>query len=366
MRYKVLIVDDELLIREGLRRHIGWESLGMEVLDVADSGETALTIAERTPPDILITDICMRGKNGFDLIEDLLELGMAPQAILISSYNDFSYAQRAVRLDVVREYILKPVDTDHLTEILTRLRQELDMKHVADVPFLPQRIPLDTYRRFLCELRRSGFDRHRMVRYIKAGEQEGALALWQMAESQILAGHEQEEIVKRFCSSLLMTLISEGALTDTIDGEDPVSTLDLCKSASQMLLHIHRVIEEQCGVWQRYSHDSQSKLIATCLEIIEKRFCDPRFNLIALAAALDVTPNYLSMRFKAEMGVGFMKYLLDKQVEKAKLLLADPSLKVYQIAEQVGFQDEKYFSRQFKKMTGMTPKEWRNNKTSPV
>ena len=107
-------------------------------------------------------------------------------------------------------------------------------------------------------------------------------------------------------------------------------------------------------------------MIAACLEIIENRFCDPHFNLIALSAALSVTPNYLSMRFKAEMGIGFMKYLLDKQMEKAKLLLADPSYKVYQIAELVGFQDEKYFSRQFKKMTGMTPKEYRNSKTSPV
>ena len=229
MSYKVLIVDDELLIREGLRRHIGWESLGMEVLDAADSGETALTIAERTPPDILITDICMRGKNGFDLIEDLLELGMAPQVILISSYNDFSYAQRAVRLDVVREYILKPVDTDHLTEILTRLRHELDMKHVTEEPLLPRSIPLDAYRNFLQELRQSGYDRHRMVRHMKAGDQVEALALWQMAEQQILAQPERKEIIRRFCSSLLMTLISEGALTSRAGDEDPVSALAFAK-----------------------------------------------------------------------------------------------------------------------------------------
>ena len=106
MPYSVLIVDDEMLIREGLRRHLDWATLDMEVIGVADGAESALEIARRRAPDILITDICMRSKTGFDLIEDLLELGLSPQVILISSYNDFSYAQRAVRLNVVRELSL--------------------------------------------------------------------------------------------------------------------------------------------------------------------------------------------------------------------------------------------------------------------
>lgn len=92
MPYSVLIVDDEMLIREGLRRHLDWATLDMEVIGVADGAESALEIARRRAPDILITDICMRSKTGFDLIEDLLELGLSPQVILISSYNDFSYA----------------------------------------------------------------------------------------------------------------------------------------------------------------------------------------------------------------------------------------------------------------------------------
>ena len=128
MPYSVLIVDDEMLIREGLRRHLDWATLDMEVIGVADGAESALEIARRRAPDILITDICMRSKTGFDLIEDLLELGLSPQVILISSYNDFSYAQRAVRLNVVREYILKPVDTDALTALLHKLRGELDLR----------------------------------------------------------------------------------------------------------------------------------------------------------------------------------------------------------------------------------------------
>ena len=68
MPYSVLIVDDEMLIREGLRRHLDWATLDMEVIGVADGAESALEIARRRAPDILITDICMRSKTGFDLI----------------------------------------------------------------------------------------------------------------------------------------------------------------------------------------------------------------------------------------------------------------------------------------------------------
>lgn len=107
----------------------------------------------------------------------------------------------------------------------------------------------------------------------------------------------------------------------------------------------------------------QSKLVSSSLELINRSYCDPKFNLTTLAAQLGVTPNYLSIRFKEETGVGFMKYLLDKQMTQAKLLLADPKYKVYEVSVMVGFHDEKFFSRQFKKLVGVTPREYRNQRT---
>lgn len=367
MAYSVLIVDDELLIREGLRRHIDWYALGMEVIGVADGAESALRLAHQKAPDILITDICMRGKNGFDLIEDLLELGLSPQVILISSYNDFSYAQRAVRLNVVREYLLKPVDTDALTALLRKLRGELDLRRLTSPAGTPLSadIPVNTYRHFLQDLRAGGYDRHRFVHCAKNGETENAMALWDCAERVILAEPERRDCAQRFCSNLLMLLISEGILSDK--GVDPVHSLRQCTDNEAMCRCMRDILCEECRRKAEASATAaQTKLIAASLEIINRRYRDPHFNLTALAAELNVTPNYLSVRFKEELGVGFMKYLLDKQIEAAKRLLADPQYKVYQISEMVGFQDEKYFSRQFKKLVGVTPKEYRNEHTSPV
>lgn len=366
MPYSVLIVDDEMLIREGLRRHLDWATLDMEVIGVADGAESALEIARRRAPDILITDICMRSKTGFDLIEDLLELGLSPQVILISSYNDFSYAQRAVRLNVVREYILKPVDTDALTALLHKLRGELNLRPA------PRRaeedggadIPVHTYRSFLQDLRSGGYDRHRFVHCVKHGETQEALAQWACVEQVVRAEPHHLASAQRFCTNLLMLLISEGILSS--EGEDPVHALRRCADTEAMCACMRDTVAAECAHKCAQAPLAQSKLIAASLDLIEKHYRDPRFNLTALAAELCVTPNYLSIRFKEEMGVGFMKYLLDRQIETAKRLLADPQYKVYQVSEMVGFQDEKYFSRQFKKLVGVTPKEYRNEHTSPL
>ena len=64
-----------------------------------------------------------------------------------------------------------------------------------------------------------------------------------------------------------------------------------------------------------------------------------------------------------ETGVGFVKYLLEKQMNRAKVLLSDPTIKIYEVSSLVGFEDEKYFSRQFKRIVGSSPKEYRNQHT---
>lgn len=172
-------------------------------------------------------------------------------------------------------------------------------------------------------------------------------------------------MLRRFCLSFLVSLISDGVLKEEDTGEqDPVKVLECCESKEDITAYISQLIREESEAVCRKSYSVRSKLIETALQIIEKEYCNPDFNLTVLAAALNVTPNYLSSRFKDELGVGFMKYRLEKQMERARLLLANPANKIYLISSMVGFLDEKYFSRQFKKYTGDSPKDYRNKRTS--
>ena len=365
--YKVLIVDDESIIREGLRKHVNWNEFGMDVAATADSAESALNYAESSPPDILITDICMRGKDGINLVEDLLERNITPLVILISSYNDFSYAQRAVRLSVVREYLLKPVDMELFSVTLKQLKETLDQNQNAEsAPPLPE-VSVSAYRNFLRQIRTNGYDRYQLVHHIKSGDTARAMEIWSSAETVMLSPYASLNILKRFCFSFIVSLISDGILEEEDSNrQDPFKIIDHCTSCQEATDYMTDLICQKSNAIFQGSQSVRSKLIETGLQIIEQEYCNPDFNLTVLAASLNVAPNYLSSRFKDEMGVGFMKYRLEKQMEKAKLLLANPGYKIYSVSTMVGFLDEKYFSRQFKKYTGETPKDYRNKRTSAL
>lgn len=122
--YKVVIAEDEKLIRTGIAESIQWESLGAEVVGLAKNGNEAFRIIAENKTDILITDIQMSGGNGLDLIKQLNRTYPGMKVIIISGYNNFSYAQQAIQLGV-KDYILKPINIEELQQILSKLTKEI-------------------------------------------------------------------------------------------------------------------------------------------------------------------------------------------------------------------------------------------------
>jgi len=144
--YSVLLVDDESYTRQGLRNLIDWEACGYRVADEADNGEDALAIIRRRPPDLVITDIRMPEMDGLELIRrSREELDNCPSFIIISGYDDFSYAQQAVRYGVF-DFVLKPIDEDILASALRKLDQVLTRNKLEqeqqELNFCRQHMPL--------------------------------------------------------------------------------------------------------------------------------------------------------------------------------------------------------------------------------
>jgi len=123
--YKVLVVDDEPTIREGLRTLVDWEALGYRVVDTGVNGRDALLKYERHRPDLIIIDIKMPGIGGLEAIERLRSRDKHLHMLILSGYAEFDYARRAMahRID---GYMLKPVDEDELIDYLRRLKLTLD------------------------------------------------------------------------------------------------------------------------------------------------------------------------------------------------------------------------------------------------
>lgn len=125
--YSVLIVDDELAIREGLVALLDWESLGYQVIDSAANAIEAKHKYELYSPDLMIVDIRMPGRDGLELVEELRALDPEMHIIILSGYADFNYAKRALSFGI-DTYLLKPVDEDELQLYLENLSIELDAR----------------------------------------------------------------------------------------------------------------------------------------------------------------------------------------------------------------------------------------------
>lgn len=115
--YKVFIVDDENIIVEGLTRIVPWERYGCEVIGSANDGTAGALAIRQYAPDILFTDIRMPGQDGLTMLAALKSEFPDMQVTVLTGYRDFSYAQQAIKLGVVR-FLLKPSKMDELEEAL--------------------------------------------------------------------------------------------------------------------------------------------------------------------------------------------------------------------------------------------------------
>ncbi len=121
---KVLLVDDEPNVRQGVKMMIPWEKLGLEVTGEAGDGDEGLEKILSLKPDIVIADVKMPGMSGIKMIEAAKNKGFNGKSLILSGYSDFTYAKDAMSLGV-KGFILKPVDEDELIDALKALREEI-------------------------------------------------------------------------------------------------------------------------------------------------------------------------------------------------------------------------------------------------
>ena len=123
--YKVLLVDDETLIREAISENIQWEEIGFSFMGACENGKQAMEAIEKEQPDLLLTDINMPFVDGMELTKFVYENYPDTKVIIISGFDEFEYAKNAVKYQVL-EYILKPITPMEFTETLLRVKKMFD------------------------------------------------------------------------------------------------------------------------------------------------------------------------------------------------------------------------------------------------
>nr|WP_325211785.1 response regulator [uncultured Oscillibacter sp.] len=243
---KVLVVEDEEMIRKGIVLAVDWAALDCVVVGEAANGLEALDAVERLDPSLIITDLKMPQMDGIEMLRQLRERGNNAYVIILTAYDSFTYAQSALRLGAV-DFLLKPFHDGDLERAVTALRRRM-----SPAPGL-----------------------------------------------------------------------GEAAFPGLKKGD-------------------------------------KSKYVLEAMDYIGEHYNDPNIGIGAIAQHLGLSEGHLSHTFKKETDYTLLNYLTRYRIHKAMELLRDCRVKVYEVAEQVGYRDITHFSATFKKLAGMSPSEYQD------
>lgn len=141
---KLMIVDDEALIRNLLRQSIPWEALGVCAIKEAENAEQAMEDAGAFHPDLVITDICMTDMDGITLADALIRHYPGVKVVILTGYNEFAYAKRSISAGV-SEFLLKPINPKEIRRVVLRIKEEIvqERAHVQEWDALKEQLKKD-------------------------------------------------------------------------------------------------------------------------------------------------------------------------------------------------------------------------------
>ncbi|THE13964.1 response regulator [Bacillus timonensis] len=390
---KVLIADDEPNIRERIRYSIDWQKYGMEVTAEAEDGERALELAYKYEVDILLADLNMPIMNGLTLIKNIKEKLPACRVVIISGYDEFSYAQEALRLQV-EDYILKPIKPNSLLEVLNKVRSSIQ-SHMAQTKYLEIASNHITHNTLILQ---EQFCREWVEGKLTKDEIVEQLQFWrlpkkvpqmmivircrdlQMSQSLNLEmNHELrqwklknvildmlpnrhslifsdpsglvillwEYVDEKMFTELDVDTQSELKISPTLYSETISGDFDSVPAVYQNCI---RQISEESLI---------SPIVRRAKEIIYQQYTNPGLTLEFVAHQLQVSTVYLSRLIKQELGTSFTGLVTELRIRRAIHLLNFTNLQVYEIAEQAGYESQHYFSTAFKKAVGVSPNQYR-------
>ncbi len=357
----VMIVDDERIAREGLRDLVDWESLGLQVGFCAANGEQALDYMSKNQVDIVITDIKMPKMDGLELLHQMSERNFSATTIILSGFNDFRYAQKAIQYGVLH-YLLKPVHMEELLSVLERAVADARKAVTA-----PQSAPED-YARFKTSHKASADAiTLRLSSAICAGDIAAAEVCCRELRTLFEEAGYPLPIFKKYafgCVYILVREVGKHAGMENFDLEDIdlLATLSVAANAREVEAKLCQYASELCTSVQVSQQQQGNRVVSQLITMLQHRYSDQDLNLNAVAESLEITPNYLSALFKRQMGQNFSDYLEQLRMNKACQLLRDTSYKIYEVAEAVGYGDARHFAKVFKSITGQTPKDYRNRR----
>ena len=391
--YKTLFVDDERLIREGISNLIDWERITGQELTLAENAKVALKYLEHEKYEIVISDIYMQDMNGIELAKCIKEKWPDVVVILLSAYEDFDYARKAIEAGVFK-YLLKPVIPEELEDAVNEAISQVKINEETKKRIDHSQEVLEDYRR---ELKKSlwkdilsgnmrnedeileRFEKMNMPKnispiYVVVYETDDETMLYQnqVAIDRVVSSCFEGYIDTVFMDDYIVILLKKEnaksvlyAFGDLVKemfhfevymGEGKVvkdlSTLHISVESAKYNIQKNRANKK----------DEPTQIVLAAVEMIRKEIENVDFNINTIANALYLTPAYFSRVFKRIMGMTCKDFIKNYRIDLAKELLQNTDLSIQQISEKTGYATVYYFSQQFKQVTGESPGSFRKKR----
>lgn len=386
--YQAMIVDDDEIIRDGLKSLIDWEGLNVLVSCTAENGRAALDYMEKNQIDLLVTDVSMPEINGIQLIQKAKKINQNVKCVIISAYSDFQYVKEAVRLGI-ENYILKPIDEQELTNtvastvekmntesmeqrekegdfafqsnILSRLLyEEIDefelMEKAEFIKFdLYAEMYMVCYVKMPTEAMPSYFSR-KLSSLFQYDEAVQTFCIRDLEENYILifsGNHLQEKdaLLKKRIQHNFHYLQEEFGCTFHITLSDYVDTYTMLPACYKQARKMQN---------DSLSGSSRNSLIQKVVEYVQEHYAED-INLKTISYEFGMNAFYLGQLFKESINISFTDYITDLRIQKAKELLKKNTYKVWEVSQMVGYSNTNYFYTLFKRKTGMSPAVFREH-----
>ncbi|WP_057913810.1 response regulator transcription factor [Peribacillus muralis] len=387
--WKLLIAEDETTIRKGLRFAADWNDYSIDVIGEAEDGEIALSMAIELKPHILFVDINMPFLNGLELMEQLRKNLPDAIFIVISGYDEFGYAQQAIKMGAF-DYLIKPVNKGELIKTVKRAADHLEKnsrsKRLAqqlegNKPLLKEKFLQNWCSGSLsseevdeqCQLLEIKLDGHigmSIFKVVRGIDDGGAERYW----SDSLISFSLKNIVKQMLNAYPNVELFEDHSGNIVVLVPDVNMEQLLmknreikeyteKFLGKVIVCAENMFDDHLAFPKQYTQlmneiktsKSLSPMVLLAKNYIDQHYYEHSISLKEVAAIVQVSPTYLSKQIKNELGVSFIHYLTKVRINKALLLIKDPYLKIYEVADMVGYSTQHYFCSAFKKVIGISP-----------
>ena len=338
----VQIVDDEPIVRTGLKKLIPWEEYGFQIVCEAQNGVEALEQLDNHVIDVVITDIEMPIMGGIEYIKRINDRKIKPVVIILTAYAEFEYAKIAIDYGV-EGYILKPIIESQICELLEQIKEDLS---------------ITVEREFSSELD------NKLIEAVLLADQDAFTIMDSIIDEE---NKYRESDLNGTCFRFFYILetivnhinkkysnLNKFEKLDVylnIKNKQLLTRADLINEFKQEVTRIFNILEEYYLIYKNNLVRQASNYVIDHI--------DERISLNEISDHLEISKNYFCSLFKKETGENFLNYVTKLKMQRAKYLLKEKNMRIYEVCNILGYTDRTYFTQLFKKHCNMTPQEYK-------